>query len=211
MPTRVFGQRFLVWRAVAQQVRELQAAGRPVLISTDSLADAQALNAVLTKTGLNSHLLHGRQDGIEHSAMARAGRPLRVTIAVQLAGQGTHIELAPGLGEIGGLHVICCSFSGVRRVQFQMLGRAGRRGQAGSGEVLLCLDQGLLARHLPRSIQKFARRLATKQGQVPPVFAACLDWYAQRAEEFVHRWTLWKLRREDRSWKRRGETATADT
>ena len=204
-PTRCFSQRYLVWRAVAQRVRELQASGRPVLISTDTVADAEAVAAVLSKNGIRSKLLFGRQDSVEHSNLARAGRPLRVTIAAQSAGRGTSIELAPTVAEIGGLHVICCSFAGVRRTHRQVLSQAARRGQPGSGEVLLCLDQGLLAKHLPRPLQQLARHLAARQGEVPGIVGLCLDALAQRIEECSQRWALWKLQREDRSWRRRME------
>jgi preprotein translocase subunit SecA len=176
-----------------------------VLISTDSVADAEAVAAVLSKNGIRSKLLFGRQDSVEHSNLARAGRPLRVTIAAQSAGRGTSIELAPTVAEIGGLHVICCSFAGVRRTHRQVLSQAARRGQPGSGEVLLCLDQGLLAKRLPRPLQQLARHLAARQGEVPGIVGLCLDALAQRIEEFSQRWALWKLQREDRSWRRRME------
>ena len=211
LPTRLFSQRFHVWRAVLQRVRELHTVGRPVLIGVDSVADAEALAAVLSKNGLRWQLLYGRQDSIEHSTMARAGRPLRVTIAAQAAGRGTGVELAPGIAEIGGLHVICCSFAGVRRARLQILGRAARSGQPGSGEVMLCLNQGLLAQHLPRPLQQFARGLVSKHGEMPRVLGPCLDFIVQRVEEFSHRWALWKLRREDRSWRRRMEASASDS
>lgn len=201
-PTRVFGHRFQVWRAVAQRVRELQATGRPVLVCTDSVADAEALSAVLTKNGLRWQLLQGRQDSIEHSAVARAGRPLRVTIVAQGAGRGTTIEVEPGVAENGGLHVISCAFSGVRRVHEQLLARAGRHGQPGTGEIMLCLDQGLLAQHLPLSLRRAAQR-PLRNGELPRFAASLLGAVAQRVEELGQRWVLWKLRREDRSWRRR--------
>jgi preprotein translocase subunit SecA len=211
LPTRVFSQRFLVWRAVAQRVRELQETGRPVLIGTDSVADAEALAAVLSKNGLRWQLLQGRQDSIEHSAIARAGRPLRITIVAQAAGRGTSIEVEEGVAENGGLHVISCAFSGVRRAHHQLLARAARRGQPGSGEVMLCLDQGLLAQHLPQPLRHAARRLISRSGEVPSFLAPCLDAIVQRIEELSHRWTLWKLRREDRSWRRRMEVSKPST
>ena len=205
--TRVFGHRFMVWRAVMHRVRELQATGRPVLIGTDSVADAEALAAVLTKNGLRWQLLQGRQDSIEHSAIARAGRPLRITIVAQAAGRGTTIEVEPGVAENGGLHVISCVFSGVRRTHEQLLSRTARRGQLGSGEVMLCLDQGLLAQHLPQPLRQPVRRLLMRNGEVPALLAPCLDAVVQRIEEISQRWALWKLRREDRSWRRRMEGA----
>jgi preprotein translocase subunit SecA len=202
-PARVFAQRFIVWRAVAQRVRELQAGGRPVLIGTDSLPDAEALAAVLSKQGLRSQILSGRQDSIENSAIARAGRPLRVTIAAQMAGRGTEIELAPGVAETGGLHVISCLFSAVRRGHDQLLDHAARRGQAGSGEMMLCLDQGVLAQRLPGALRDLVRRLYSGRIELPRALGSFLCALAQGIEKFVQRWTLWRLRREDRSWRRR--------
>ncbi len=201
-PTRVFGHRFQVWRAVAQRVRELQTSGRPVLVGTDSVADAEALAAVLTKAGLRWQLLQGRQDSIEHSAMARAGRPLRVTIVAQGAGRGTTIDIEPEVAQIGGLHVISCAFSGVRRIHEQLLGRTARHGQPGSGEVMLCLDQGLMMQRLPAPWRRTAQR-SLRNGELPRFMAHVLGSLVQRVEELSQRWALWKLRREDRSWRRR--------
>lgn len=209
--TRVFSQRFMVWRHVAQRVKELQGLGRPVLIATDSLADAEAVSAVLAKNALRSQILQGRQDGLEHSAIARAGRPFAVTIAAQAAGRGTHIEPGAGVAGAGGLQVICCSFAGVRRTHRHWLDRTARRGQPGAAELLLCLDQGLLAKYLPGSLHQFARRLVDKHGELPRLLAVSLCAGTIRAEEFMHRWALWKLRIEDRSWRRRmrGNSATS--
>jgi preprotein translocase subunit SecA len=211
LPTRVFVQRFLVWRAVAQRVRELHSSGRPVLIGTDNLADAEALAAVLAKQGQRWKILGGRQDSLENSAIARAGRPLRVTILAQMAGRGTGIELAAGVAEAGGLHVIGCQFVAVRRIHRQLFDRAARHGEPGSGELMLCLDQGLLAQYLPFGLSRLLRQWFSKRGELPHRLGALLHAFAMWAEEFAQRWTLWRLRREDRSWRRRmTDAARAD-
>ncbi len=46
-PARLYPDHAALWPAVQRRVTELHAAGRPVLVATDSVADAQSLAAVL--------------------------------------------------------------------------------------------------------------------------------------------------------------------
>ena len=134
------------WSAVAEASAGMAAQGRPVLVGTQSVADSEALSAVLATRGTPHVVLNARQDAAEAELVAQAGTPGRITVATNMAGRGTDIELASGVAAHGGLHVILTEFSDSGRIDRQLFGRAGRQGDPGSFEVLVALDDGLFRR-----------------------------------------------------------------
>src|SRR5262249_49204482 len=91
------------------------------------------------------------QDRNEADIVARAGQAGRITVATNMAGRGTDIRPTPGVAERGGLHVILTEFHEAARIDRQLFGRAGRRGDPGSHEAIVALDDELF--------QRFAGRL----------------------------------------------------
>lgn len=133
-PTRAFADPAARWAAVAQRCAALQALGRPVLVGTDSVADSEALAAVLVAAGLAPAVLNARQDADEAALVAAAGEPGRLTVATRMAGRGTDIPLAPAALAAGGLHVLSCQRNPSPRLDRQLAGRAARQGEPGSHE-----------------------------------------------------------------------------
>ena len=206
-PRRVFMRRDDVWQAVVARVQEMRTLGRPVLIGCDSVADSEQLAVALAAKGLACQVLNARQDHLENQIITCAGHAGRVTVTTQMAGRGTDIALGPGVAERGGLHVICCQFSGVRRVHRQLLGRAARQGDPGSGERLLCQDSGLLAERLPRWMRRVVAWLGRGSAVLPTACGDGCSGLAQRLEEMCHRVALWRLREHSRAWRRRMDFA----
>jgi len=142
------------WRAVVATItNQSNGAGRPVLIGTRSVAASEHLSAMLSACGLGHVVLNARQDRDEAEIVARAGLAGRITVATNMAGRGTDIRLAPGVAARGGLHVILTEFHESARIDRQLFGRAGRRGDPGSYEAIVALDDELFTR--------FAGRLAS--------------------------------------------------
>jgi hypothetical protein len=100
-----------------------------------------------------------------------------------MAGRGTDIPLGPGVGERGGLHVICCQHNSSARIDRQLQGRAARQGDPGSVESVLSLQDGMLARRLPGWLRALAIGLAGRKGIVPRPIGRLLSWLPQQAEE----------------------------
>jgi preprotein translocase subunit SecA len=149
------------WQAIAVQVVELHESGRPVLVGTRSVADSEHLSGLLDAAGIQHNVLNARQNRIEAEIVAQAGQPGSVTVATNMAGRGTDIILAPGVGEAGGLFVIASERHDAGRIDRQLFGRSGRQGDPGEGQAMLSLDDELVrgvfgslldrlrSRHLP--------------------------------------------------------------
>jgi preprotein translocase subunit SecA len=131
------------WRAVVESVRATHEAGRPVLVGTRSVGASEKLSSELTRGGLPHRVLNARQDQHEAEIISRAGQPGRITVATNMAGRGTDIRLAPGLAELGGLHVLATERHEARRIDRQLFGRGGRQGDPGSHQAILSLDDEL--------------------------------------------------------------------
>jgi preprotein translocase subunit SecA len=150
-PTRLFADSGALWQAVVARASALCAAGRAVLVGTESVRESELLAAMLRARGLEPVVLNARQDSEESRIIGAAGQPGRLTVATSMAGRGAHIGLAPSVLASGGLHVMLCQLNASPRIDRQFLGRAGRQGQPGSCETLVALDFPLLQRRLPQA------------------------------------------------------------
>lgn len=137
-PLRVFTHPAERWEAVAARVVTLTRAGRPVLVGTDSVTDADDLSAHLARLGIAHAVLHARHDDREAEIIALAGGAGRVTVATRMAGRGTDIQLDAQARAAGGLHVINCQRNTSRRHDRQLAGRSARQGEPGSAETWIC-------------------------------------------------------------------------
>ncbi|MEN3367493.1 MAG: preprotein translocase subunit SecA [Burkholderiales bacterium] len=142
---RVFADTETQWIEAASRIRELHAAGRPVLVGTDSVADSEALSLRLGEAGLPHTVLNARQDRHEAHIIASAGEAGAITVATNMAGRGTDIALGQGVAAKGGLHVISCQQNASPRMDRQLIGRCARHGDPGSAEKFIALDGRLLA------------------------------------------------------------------
>ena len=117
LPDRVFGTSEAKWNAIANDVNELHATGRPVLIGTRSIDKSEHLSELLHARGIEHVILNANHIAEEAEIVALAGTPGRVTVSTNMAGRGTDIKLAEGIAELGGLHVIVTEMhdAGARR------------------------------------------------------------------------------------------------
>jgi preprotein translocase subunit SecA len=181
LPFRVHADRDALWSAVVERAGQMRAAGRPLLIGTDTVADSETLARRMAEAGIACRVLNARQDREEAETVALAGLRSQITVTTNMAGRGTDIPLGPGVGEVGGLHVISCQHNAARRIDRQLIGRGARQGSPGSTETLLSLDSELFQRHYP---ERWLRFLAGLLGQtVGQHLAWAMAGLAQRAEE----------------------------
>ncbi len=83
--------------AIAQQVLECREHGQPVLCGTVSIEKSEALAALFKKHKIPHNVLNARYHEQEAHIIAQAGRPGTVTIATNMAGRGTDIQLGGNL------------------------------------------------------------------------------------------------------------------
>ena len=179
-PTRLYPDRDAQWQAVVRAAVEVSREGRPVLIGTDSVAESEALSRRLAQVGQPHAVLNARQDSSEAEIIARAGTAGQITVATNMAGRGTDIELGEGVAGRGGLHVICCQHNVSRRIDRQLVGRCARRGDPGTVVSLLALDKPLIARFAPRLL---TRRVGRDGVANPGWLVRFLVTWPQRVEE----------------------------
>ncbi|MBC8370645.1 MAG: preprotein translocase subunit SecA [Planctomycetes bacterium] len=81
------------WIAIANEIKEAQDKGQPVLVGTTSIENSELLSGVLTRRGIKHDVLNAKQHQREASIVAQAGRAGHVTVATNMAGRGTDIVL----------------------------------------------------------------------------------------------------------------------
>ncbi|MBD2842040.1 preprotein translocase subunit SecA [Erythrobacter rubeus] len=79
--------------AIAKAIKEKNEIGQPVLVGTVSIEKSELLSQFLDKEGVKHEILNARQHEREAHIVAQAGRLGAVTIATNMAGRGTDIQL----------------------------------------------------------------------------------------------------------------------
>jgi preprotein translocase subunit SecA len=83
--------------AIAKTIREANERGQPVLVGTVSIEKSELLSEYLNKEGVEHSVLNARMHEREAYIVAQAGRIGAVTIATNMAGRGTDIQLGGNL------------------------------------------------------------------------------------------------------------------
>ena len=82
------------YKAIIAEIRDAQSRGQPVLVGTTSIEKSELLAELLKRTGLTGfQVLNARYHEQEAYIVSQAGVPGAVTIATNMAGRGTDIQL----------------------------------------------------------------------------------------------------------------------
>ena len=81
------------FNAVVADIAERVEAGQPVLVGTASVEKSELLSSMLLRKGIPHEVLNAKQHEKEATIVALAGRSGAVTVATNMAGRGTDIEL----------------------------------------------------------------------------------------------------------------------
>jgi preprotein translocase subunit SecA len=154
------------YNAVVDEIVEMVANGRPVLVGTTSVENSEILSRMLTMRKITHQVLNAKQHAKEADIVAEAGKPGTVTIATNMAGRGTDIKLTAESKAAGGLAIIGTERHESRRVDRQLRGRAGRQGDPGSSQFFVSLEDSLMRMFGSDRIAKVMDRMGMEEGEV---------------------------------------------
>ena len=156
LPEKIFGTTDAKWGAIVDEICQLHAEGRPVLIGSRSIDKSEHLSKLLQAKGIEHQVLNAHKIAEEADIVARAGQRGKVTVSTNMAGRGTDIKLGERIQELGGLHVICTEMHDAGRIDWQLRGRCARQGDPGTYRQYLSLDDDLLLSGLgPEKSRRF--------------------------------------------------------
>ncbi|GAB5438657.1 preprotein translocase subunit SecA [Falsiruegeria mediterranea] len=81
------------YEAMIREIKQANEKGQPVLAGTTSIEKSEMLSQMLTAEGIKHNVLNARQHEQEAQIVADAGHLAAVTIATNMAGRGTDIQL----------------------------------------------------------------------------------------------------------------------
>ena len=182
------------FQAIIDEVKEVVAAKRPVLVGTASIEASEYLSGLLKKSGIKHSVLNAKQHAQEAQIIAQAGLPGTVTIATNMAGRGTDIVLGgnweaeinalknpsedqiakikadwqlrnEAVKQAGGLHILGTERHESRRIDNQLRGRAGRQGDPGSTRFFLSLEDNLMRLFASDRVRNIMQALGMDKGE----------------------------------------------
>ena len=184
LPARYFTTEKDKLSAVVLRVKELNASGRPVLVGTPTVAVSEKISQLLSRNKLEHKVLNARQDKEEAAIVARAGTKGQITVATNMAGRGTDIQLGPGVKELGGLHVLSTEPHSARRIDRQLFGRCGRQGDPGTYEAYISLEDETLKPFAKTVAGMFLQLVAATKS---PLYVFAFRFFVGNAQRFLEK------------------------
>lgn len=183
LPDVVFKTKRGKYRAVVKEVQRRHATGQPMLIGTTSIEQSEELSRMLDAAKIPHSVLNAKYHEKEAAIVALAGQKGAVTIATNMAGRGTDIQLGEGVAELGGLAIIGTERHESRRIDNQLRGRAGRQGDPGSSQFFLSLEDDLLRIFGGDNIKKFMEKMGLDEDE--PINSRMVSNAIQKAQKRV--------------------------
>jgi len=162
---RVFKTKREKYNAVIEEVAEIHATGRPILLGTVSVDDSELVSRMLKRQNIPHTVLNAKNHMGEAEIVALAGQKGAVTVATNMAGRGTDIKLGEGVTDLGGLHVIASARHDSRRIDRQLRGRCSRQGDPGSTRFYISLEDNLMRLFGSDRIVKMMDYLGMEDGE----------------------------------------------
>ena len=165
MNDRVYKTKKEKYAAVIDEIVDLVAKGRPVLVGTTSVEISELLSRMLQMRNIPHNVLNAKLHQKEAEIVALAGKVGTVTIATNMAGRGTDIKLPAEVKEAGGLAIIGTERHESRRVDRQLRGRSGRQGDPGSSVFYVSFEDQLMRLFATDSVMKMLDTMGLKEGE----------------------------------------------
>ncbi len=182
------------YMAIIEDILERREAGQPILVGTASVESSEILSRVLKEKKIKHQVLNAKFHSKEADIIAEAGRPGNVTIATNMAGRGTDIQLGGSLQAdidalknptdeqiakvteewkqrheqvlaAGGLAIIGTERHESRRIDNQLRGRAGRQGDPGHSRFYLSLEDDLMRIFASDRMASMMQKMGWEEGE----------------------------------------------
>ena len=175
------------YKAIIETVENCKKNNQPVLVGTTSIEKSEKISSMLEEKKIKHNILNAKQHEKEANIIAEAGKLNAVTIATNMAGRGTDIQLGGNLNYLekkslkeektfilkekseviknGGLFVIGTERHESRRIDNQLRGRSGRQGDPGKSIFYISLEDDLMRIFGSESIDNIMQKFGLKEGE----------------------------------------------
>ena len=171
------------FRAVVNEIKEAHEKGQPVLVGTITIEKSELLSGMLKREGIPHQVLNAKFHEKEAEIVALAGQKDAVTIATNMAGRGTDIQLGEGVKELGGLKIIGTERHESRRIDNQLRGRAGRQGDPGESRFFISMEDDLMRLFGSEKTKEVVEKMGI--GEDEPIEAGILAKAIESAQKKV--------------------------
>jgi preprotein translocase subunit SecA len=172
--------------AITNKIVDCNAKGQPVLVGTTSIEKSEKISKNLVEKKIKHNVLNAKQHEKEAKIIAEAGKVGAITIATNMAGRGTDIQLGGNkdfrdednqkelsqikedkvnVKSLGGLYIIGTERHESRRIDNQLRGRSGRQGDPGSSIFYISLEDELMRIFGANSIDGMLKKLGLKENE----------------------------------------------
>ena len=180
--------------AIINKIKECNKRGQPILVGTTSIEKSEKVSSDLKKIGIKHKVLNAKNHEQEAKIIAEAGKLGAVTIATNMAGRGTDIQLGGNLKNLideqtdlslentekikksqkkekteviekGGLFVVGTERHESRRIDNQLRGRSGRQGDTGFSIFYISLEDDLMRIFGSESIDGILKKFGLKENE----------------------------------------------
>ncbi|WP_210954933.1 preprotein translocase subunit SecA [Candidatus Phytoplasma luffae] len=158
-PDFVFATLEEKWESLIEDIEERHKKQQPILIGTVTVEVSELISQKLKKRKIKHELLNAKYFLKEAEIISKAGQKGSITIATNMAGRGTDIQLGEGVAEIGGLAVLGTERHESRRIDNQLRGRSGRQGDPGFSRFFVSGEDDLVKRFGSDKIQRIIELL----------------------------------------------------
>jgi len=172
--------------AITKKILECNEKGQPVLVGTTSIEKSEKISKHLEEKNIKHNILNAKQHEKEAKIIAEAGKIGAITIATNMAGRGTDIQLGGNknfkekdkennhdqiekdkikIKSLGGLFIVGTERHESRRIDNQLRGRSGRQGDPGSSIFYISLKDELMRIFGAESIDGMLKKLGLKENE----------------------------------------------
>ena len=175
------------YNSIIEKIEYCKKNKQPVLVGTTSIEKSEKISNLLKEKKISHNILNAKHHEQEAKIIADAGKLGSITIATNMAGRGTDIQLGGNLSilekkdlnknkdsllegkekvkEMGGLFVIGTERHESRRIDNQLRGRSGRQGDPGNSIFFISLEDDLMRIFGSESIDGIMKKFGLKEGE----------------------------------------------